>query len=134
MDARRSGDALVVTVDFGGPANRKRLLARAADLREPAIRMRSRRARPSLRAAANPVVFLIRHPLFDGSRTMKKGLGFLAGFGLFALAAAAARTSMTGWQSGRSDVGFWWTVIAGFLLVASLAALVGAAIHARPSD
>ncbi len=65
---------------------------------------------------------------------MKKGLGFLAGLGLFALAAAAMRTSVIGWQGGRSDVGFWWTVIAGFLLVASLAAIVGAAIHGRPAD
>lgn len=65
---------------------------------------------------------------------MKKSLGFLAGLGLFALSAASARTSMLGWQGGHSDVGFWWTVIAVFLLVASLAAFVGTAIHARPAD
>lgn len=62
---------------------------------------------------------------------MKKALGFLAGFGLLSLAAAAAHTAFLGWGGGHSDVGFWWTVIAGFLGIAAVGALVGTAIHAR---
>lgn len=62
---------------------------------------------------------------------MKKALGFLAGFGLLALAAAAARTASLGWGGGHTDVGFWWTVIAGFLGIAGLGAVVGTAIHSR---
>lgn len=65
---------------------------------------------------------------------MKKALGALAGLGLLALALVAARTSLAGWEAGRSDVGFWWTVIAGLLLIASTAALVGTAIHSRAAD
>ena len=65
---------------------------------------------------------------------MMKAMGALAGIGLLALALAAARTSLAGWDAGRSDVGFWWTVIAGLLLVASLAALVGTAVHSRSAD
>lgn len=65
---------------------------------------------------------------------MKKALGALAGLGLLALAMAAARTSLAGWGAGRSDVGFWWTVIASLLLIASLAALIGTAVHGRAAD
>ncbi len=65
---------------------------------------------------------------------MKKALGVLAGLGLLALAMGAARTSLAGWDAGRSDVGFWWTVIASLLLIASMAALIGTAVHSRASD
>ena len=62
---------------------------------------------------------------------MKKALGFLAGLGLLALAAGAARTAFLGWGGGHADVGFWWTVIASFLAIAAFGALVGTAIHSR---
>ena len=62
---------------------------------------------------------------------MKKALGFLAGLVLLALAAGAARTASLGWGGGHTDVGFWWTVIAGFLTIAGLGALVGTVIHSR---
>ncbi len=62
---------------------------------------------------------------------MKKALGFLAGLGLLALSAAAARTASLGWGGGHSDVGFWWTVIASFLGIAAVGALVGTVIHSR---
>lgn len=65
---------------------------------------------------------------------MKKVLGFLAGLFLLSLAAGAARTASIGWGGGHSDVGFWWTVIAGFLTIAALGALVGTAIHSRTVD
>ncbi len=62
---------------------------------------------------------------------MKKALGFFAGLVLLALAAGAARTASLGWGGGHTDVGFWWTVIAGFLTIAGLGALVGTVIHTR---
>ena len=62
---------------------------------------------------------------------MKKALGFFAGLVLLALAAGAARTAMLGWGGDHTDVGFWWTVIAGFLTIAGLGAVVGTAIHTR---
>ena len=62
---------------------------------------------------------------------MKKALGFFAGLVLLALAAGAARTASLGWGGGHTDVGFWWTVIAAFLTIAGLGALVGTAIHSR---
>ena len=62
---------------------------------------------------------------------MKKALGFLAGLVLLTLAAGAARTAFLGWGGGHTDVGFWWTVIASFLTIAALGALVGTSIHTR---
>lgn len=62
---------------------------------------------------------------------MKKALGFLAGLVLLSLAAGAARTASLGWGGGHTDVGFWWTVIAAFLTIAGLGALVGTLIHSR---
>lgn len=62
---------------------------------------------------------------------MTKALGFLAGLVLLSLAAGAARTASLGWGGGHTDVGFWWTVIAGFLAIAGLGALVGTIIHTR---
>ncbi len=62
---------------------------------------------------------------------MNKALGFLAGLVLLALAGGAARTASLGWGGGHTDVGFWWTVIAGFLTIAGLGALVGTVIHTR---
>ena len=62
---------------------------------------------------------------------MKKALGFFAGLVLLALAAGAARTASLGWGGGHTDIGFWWTVIASFLTIAGLGALVGTVIHTR---
>ena len=65
---------------------------------------------------------------------MKKALGFFAGLVLLALAGGAARTASIGWGGGDTDIGFWWTVIASFLTIAALGALVGTAIHSRPES
>ena len=62
---------------------------------------------------------------------MKKALGLFAGLVLLALAAGAARTAMLGWGGHHTDVGFWWTVIASFLTIAGMGALVGTVIHTR---
>ena len=65
---------------------------------------------------------------------MKKALGLMAGLFLLVLAAAAARTASLGWTGGHSDVGFWWTVITGFLGIAGLGAVAGTIIHTRSAD
>ena len=65
---------------------------------------------------------------------MMKALGVLAGLVLLLLAAGAARIASLGWAGGHSDVGFWWTVITGFLGIAGAGALVGTAVHARSAD
>lgn len=65
---------------------------------------------------------------------MKKALGFLAGLFLLALAARAFQTAWIGWTGGHGDVGFWWTVISCFLGVAGTGAVIGTAIHTRPTD
>ena len=67
-------------------------------------------------------------------QNLKRGLGFLAGLAILALAALAFRTAMTGWSGGHGDVGFWWTVITGFLGVAGLGALIGTAIHSGETE
>ena len=64
---------------------------------------------------------------------MKKALGFLAGIVILAMAGKAFQTAMIGWSGGHGDVGFWWTVISCFLGIAGFGALIGTAIHSRPS-
>ena len=65
---------------------------------------------------------------------MKSVLGVLAGLVLFALAFGAFRTASGGWSGGHPDQGFWWTVIASFLSIASVAAIVGTIVHSRPTE
>ena len=62
---------------------------------------------------------------------MKKALGFLAGIFLLSLAARASQTAWLGWSQGHSDVGFWWSVITGFLAIAGLGTVIGTWIHTR---
>ena len=50
------------------------------------------------------------------------------------MAYLALRTGSAGWDAGHSDLGFWWTVIAGFLAIAGLGALIGTWIHTQPAD
>ena len=46
----------------------------------------------------------------------------------------AFRNSSAGWDAGHSDLGFWWTVIAGLLAIAGLGALIGTWIHTQPTN
>ena len=62
---------------------------------------------------------------------MKKALGLLAGLFLLSLAARAFQTASLGWSEGHPDVGFWWSVITGFLTIAGLGAVIGTLIHTR---
>ncbi len=50
------------------------------------------------------------------------------------MAFLAFRYSSAGWDAGHSDLGFWWTVIAGLLSIAGLAALIGTWIHTQPTN
>ena len=62
---------------------------------------------------------------------MNRILGFLVGIVWFGLAAGAYLRAQGGWAEGHADVGFWWTVIAAFLAIAALGALVGTWLHTR---
>ncbi len=63
---------------------------------------------------------------------MKLLVGLLIGALYLALSFLAFRQSSGGWTAGHSDLGLWWAVIACFLAVAGLSAIVGSWIHTRP--
>ena len=65
---------------------------------------------------------------------MKRILGMLVGVGYFGMVAYAFNVSRTGSAAGHSDVGFWWMVIAVFLTIAALAAIVGTWLHTQPDQ
>ena len=65
---------------------------------------------------------------------MKSVLGVVAGIILFVLALGAFRTASGGWSGGHTDMGFWWTVIASLLTIASVAAVAGTVVHSRPTE
>lgn len=62
---------------------------------------------------------------------MARLFGFSVALIWTALTVGALRRSLAGWSAGQTDIGFWWAVIAGFLGIATLAALVGTALHTR---
>jgi hypothetical protein len=62
---------------------------------------------------------------------MSRLLGFAVGIVWLVFVFVTFRRSAEGWAAGNSDIGFWWAVIAGFLTIASGAALVGTWIHTR---
>lgn len=47
------------------------------------------------------------------------------------IAFLAFTRAMAGWAAGYTDIGFWWTVIASFLTIAALGALIGTWIHTQ---
>lgn len=63
---------------------------------------------------------------------MSRIFGYLVGAVLLVLAYGAVRTSWGGWEAGNSDIGFWWGVIAAFLGIAAVGAMVGTFLHTRP--
>lgn len=63
---------------------------------------------------------------------MARIFGFLIGIVWLGLAFLAFRRSAAGWDAGYGDVGIWWTIIAGFLTIAALGALIGTWLHTRP--
>ncbi len=65
---------------------------------------------------------------------MRRIFGMGVGVVWLGMAYLALRTGNAGWDAGHSDLGFWWTVIAGFLAIAGLGALIGTWIHTQPTD
>jgi hypothetical protein len=64
---------------------------------------------------------------------MKRILGIGVGLVYFVIAYGAFARARSGWSTGHSDIGFWWTVIASFLAIAALSAIAGTLIHTRES-
>ena len=62
---------------------------------------------------------------------MKRIVGIGIGVLYYGLAFGALRRAGAGWDTGYSDVGFWWTVIAVVLAIAATGAMVGTWIHTR---
>ena len=65
---------------------------------------------------------------------MRRIFGMGVGVVWLGMAFLALRNSSAGWDAGHSDLGFWWTVIAGLLAIAGLGALIGTWIHTQPTD
>lgn len=63
---------------------------------------------------------------------MSRIFGFIIGFAWLGLAFGAYRRARAGWAVDHPDVGVWWSVIAGFLTIAALGALIGTWLHTRP--
>ena len=60
---------------------------------------------------------------------MARGFGLAVGAVWLVFASLALQNSLGGWSEGYSDIGFWWGVIAVFLTIAGMVALVGTARH-----
>ena len=70
---------------------------------------------------------------------MKRVLGMGVGVLYLVLAIGAYARAGAGWDAGHADLGVWWTVVAGFMTIAALGALIGTWIHTsgrgrRPVD
>ncbi len=63
---------------------------------------------------------------------MKLAAGMLVGIFYLFITWQAFQRSSAGWETGQPDIGFWWAVIASFLGIAALGALIGTWIHTRP--
>ena len=63
---------------------------------------------------------------------MKRVIGMLIGVGYLGLVAYSWSIARSGWSAGHPDVGFWFTVIAGFLGIAAVALFIGTWIHTQP--
>ncbi|MBM4182884.1 MAG: hypothetical protein FJ207_01510 [Gemmatimonadetes bacterium] len=65
---------------------------------------------------------------------MKRILGMGVGVVYIVLAFAAFTRASSGWEEGHGDIGFWFTVVGGFLSIAALAAFIGTWIHTKESS
>jgi hypothetical protein len=65
---------------------------------------------------------------------MKRIIGMGIGVLYLGIAFGALQRANGGWDTGYSDVGFWWTVIAAILTIAALGALIGTWIHTQPRE
>ena len=65
---------------------------------------------------------------------MKRIIGMGIGVVYLGLAFGAFSRASGGWDTGYSDLGFWWTVVAGILSVAGMGALIGTWIHTQKAE
>lgn len=65
---------------------------------------------------------------------MKRILGMGVGVVYLVISYAAFSRARTGWEAGHTDIGFWFTVIAAFLFIAALAAMIGTWIHTQETS
>lgn len=65
---------------------------------------------------------------------MKRIIGMGVGVVYLGLAFVALQRANAGWQTGYSDLGFWWTVIAVILTIASGGAFIGTWLHTRGTE
>lgn len=65
---------------------------------------------------------------------MKRIIGMVVGVVYLGLAFIALQRANTGWSTGYEDLGFWWTVIAVILTIASGGAFVGTWLHTRSAE
>ncbi len=62
---------------------------------------------------------------------MKRIIGMAVGVAYLGLAFLALQRANAGWSTGYADLGFWWTVIAVILTIASGGALIGTWLHTK---
>jgi len=65
---------------------------------------------------------------------MKRILGMGVGVVYLFISYAAFSRARTGWDAGHGEIGFWFSVIAAFLLFAALAAMIGTWIHTQETS
>ena len=60
---------------------------------------------------------------------MKRVIGIVIGIAYLGIAAFTLKYSTGSWQAGHADIGVWFSVIAGFLVIAGLGAIIGTWLH-----
>ena len=85
------------------------------------------RAQRKEREAVAGAAGLVFEPLPRPAMARMFGFGVGALWLIFTL--VALQNSLSGWSQGQTDIGFWWAVIAAFLMIAATVALVGTARH-----
>ncbi len=60
---------------------------------------------------------------------MKRVVGVAIGIVYLGIATVTLMYSTGSWREGHADIGFWFTVIAVFLVVAGLGAIIGTWLH-----
>ena len=65
---------------------------------------------------------------------MKRVIGIAIGIAYLGIAAFALNYSTGSWRAGHADIGVWFTVIAGFLAIAGLGAIIGTWLHTSETE
>ena len=64
---------------------------------------------------------------------MKRVIGIAIGIAYLGIAAFTLSYSTSSWRAGHADIGVWFTVIAAFLVIAGLGAIIGTWLHTSES-